>query len=312
MPRFFHWVAFCTVLGVSASSMALEGNLVLPKTDAEGKAIIEKAEAGNAEAQYIIGMTYRLEARKNQEEGKDPSKSLETAVAWIQKAAEQGYALAENTLGMLYIAGIGVEQSDKTGVSWVRKAADKKDPVAQYNLAMIYLGGVGVTADENKAFEFAKKSAEQKQVDAQLLLGEMFMSGKGTKQDKAKALALFKEAAQTGNPEAMYRYGVAMGSDPTKRKDAVVWIEKAANANFSEAQVMMGLLAFEGDDSGKGRDLVAAYQWMLLSIKSTKDADLKTTVIDALADMKKEMTPEQIKQGQAKADTWKPTSYQQK
>lgn len=45
-----------------------------------------KAEQGNAEAQYSLGVCYRC--------GDGVEKNLEEAIKWYRKAAEQGYAKA--------------------------------------------------------------------------------------------------------------------------------------------------------------------------------------------------------------------------
>ena len=306
MPRFTHfthWGLFFAALLISAAGWTLEKNVtnLLPKDAAQAQAIKQKADAGDAEAQYIVGMVYRLDVVKNTE-------NMKTAIEWIRKSAEQGYAAAQNSLGMLYVSGVGLAQSDMQGFGWVQKAANSNDAIAQYNLSMMYLAGIGVKADENKAFELAKKASDQKLVQAQVLLAGMMLDGRGARQDRNGALALYRQAAQTEFPEAMYRYGVAMGSEEAKRKEAVIWIQKAARANFPEAQFMMGLLAYDVDNDGKNRDVVSAYQWFTLAAKNTKDDDLRLVVADALADLKKEMTAAQVKQGQAKVDTFKPVN----
>ena len=56
------------------------------------------------------------------------------AVYWYRKAAGQGYANAQNTLGVMHLKGQGVKQSYKQAVAWYRKAAEQGLFVAQYNL----------------------------------------------------------------------------------------------------------------------------------------------------------------------------------
>ena len=57
---------------------------------------------------------------------------------WYQKAAEQGYARAQNNLGLCYKNGDGVEKDIKKAVEWYRKAAEQGDMYAQFNIAEIY------------------------------------------------------------------------------------------------------------------------------------------------------------------------------
>ncbi|MEZ8274090.1 tetratricopeptide repeat protein, partial [Vibrio splendidus] len=56
------------------------------------------------------------------------------AVSWYRKAAEQGYARAQNNLGIMYDEGRGVSQGDKEAVYWYRKAAEQGYARAQNNL----------------------------------------------------------------------------------------------------------------------------------------------------------------------------------
>ena len=62
------------------------------------------------------------------------------AVTWYRKAAEQGYAAAQNNLGSMYLNGRGVGQDDAEAVSWFRKAAEQG-----YGPAQGYLWILGAT-----------------------------------------------------------------------------------------------------------------------------------------------------------------------
>ena len=69
---------------------------------------LEQADAGDAEAQYSLGMMYAYG------EGV-PEDSLE-AVKWYRKSAEQGNADAQNMLGDCYDIGMGVQIDDAEAV----------------------------------------------------------------------------------------------------------------------------------------------------------------------------------------------------
>ena len=45
------------------------------------------------------------------------------AMEWFEKAAEQGYALAQYNLGIMHESGDGVGQSDSMAMRWYAKAA---------------------------------------------------------------------------------------------------------------------------------------------------------------------------------------------
>ena len=76
----------------------------------------QKAEAGDAEAQYNLGRTYYL--------GNGVPKDLTEAVKWYSRAAEQGFAPAQVNLGNMYSRGEGAPKDDTKAVKWIRKAAD--------------------------------------------------------------------------------------------------------------------------------------------------------------------------------------------
>ena len=70
-----------------------------------------------------------------------------TAVKWYRLAAEQGNALAQNNLGVMYGNGRGVPQDYKTAVKWHRLAAEQGFATAQNNLGFMYANGKGVPQD---------------------------------------------------------------------------------------------------------------------------------------------------------------------
>jgi TPR repeat protein len=73
--------------------------------------------------------------------GKD---DVET-VKWLRKAAEQGFAEAQNNLGLMCVLGRGVSQDDAEAVKWFRKAAEQGYAAAQFNLGEMRRQGRGVT-----------------------------------------------------------------------------------------------------------------------------------------------------------------------
>ena len=69
------------------------------------------------------------------------------AVRWYRKAAEQGYAEAQNNLGLMYDMAQGVPQNYAEAVKWYRKAAEQGNDIGQYNLGFMYANGQGVPQD---------------------------------------------------------------------------------------------------------------------------------------------------------------------
>ena len=67
-----------------------------------------------------------------------------SAAAWFRRAADQGRATAQGSLGAMYAEGRGVPQDDGEAAAWFRRAADQGRATAQYNLGVMYAEGRGV------------------------------------------------------------------------------------------------------------------------------------------------------------------------
>lgn len=112
----------------------------------------ERAEQGDAKAQYIAGFYYYVGVGGVKED------RLKT-VKWWLKSAKQGYETAQYMLGWCYSMGYGVEKDAWTAVQWYHKAAEQGYPEAQFRLGACYYRGEGVVKDEEKAVEWWGKAA---------------------------------------------------------------------------------------------------------------------------------------------------------
>jgi TPR repeat protein len=102
-----------------------------------------KAEAGDAEAQFNLGNKYY-----HQVEVED----FKEAVKWYQKAADQGHAGAQTSLGQMYRLGQGVKQDFEKAIKLHQKAADQGYARAQTRLGVMYGDGTGVEQNDVTAF----------------------------------------------------------------------------------------------------------------------------------------------------------------
>ncbi len=85
------------------------------------------ANDGNADAQFWVGFKFACEGT---------SGSFSTAGQWYKKAAEQGHALAQFNLGVMYSRGQGFARNREMSSFWITKAAERGDCGAQYMLGM--------------------------------------------------------------------------------------------------------------------------------------------------------------------------------
>ena len=67
------------------------------------------------------------------------------AAAWFRRAAEQGHAEAQYSLGVMYNDGTGVVQDKEQAAEWFRKASAQGHVLARW----MYNFGTGVHQDAN-------------------------------------------------------------------------------------------------------------------------------------------------------------------
>ena len=91
-----------------------------------------------------------------------------------------------------------MKQDHSEAARWYRKAAEQGHAVAQYNLGVMYKNGQGVKQDHAEAVRWYRKAAEQGQADAQCSLGVMYLNGQGVRQDHAEAVRWYRKAAEQG------------------------------------------------------------------------------------------------------------------
>ena len=76
-----------------------------------------------------------------------------------KNAAAKGVKEAQNSLGVNYRDGLGVEQDFKEAVKWFEKAADQGAAMAQDNLGGMYGKGLGVEQNYVTAYTWASIAA---------------------------------------------------------------------------------------------------------------------------------------------------------
>ena len=163
---------------------------------------------------------------------------LEDRAAEYRKAAEQGEAAAQNSLGVSYAKGQGVPQDDSLAVEWYRKAANQGHAAAQFHLGVHYDNGEGVPKNEILAAEWYRKAADQGYSDAQYNLGVSYSNGEGVPKDDRLAAHWYRKAADQGDADAqnnlgvLYQYGRGL---PKDWSTAYMWFNLAAVAGEERA-----------------------------------------------------------------------------
>jgi hypothetical protein len=116
--------------------------------------------------------------------------SIDAAVAGWRAAADEGFILAQHALGNAYFTGQGVPQNDAEALHWFRKAAEQGDANSQYTLGTLLHCGRGDAQScqsDVEAASWCKKAAEQGHAVAQKNLGFLFECGHGVTQSDDEA-----------------------------------------------------------------------------------------------------------------------------
>jgi TPR repeat protein len=218
---------------------------------------IEQANAGDADAQYGVGIKYL--------NGQGVHQNRKEATRWLEKAAASGHEGAKDKLqrmqdqeeqfekllsqaeagdleaqyqtGIMYLKGKGVEMNGRKARLWVGKAADKGDQKAITRLGKMYYKGEGGEEDYKSALKLFN-SVSNDSVLAQYYLGDMYAEGNGVSRNYAAAITWYKKAADGG-------FGRASGKIINMEEELRMEKRRKKNAaqkeesNKAEAQLAM-------------------------------------------------------------------------
>ena len=127
--------------------------------DMELESLRQRAEQGDADAQYNLGFVY--------DTGLGVPQDYTEAAAWYRLAADQGHTDAQHNLGIKYHNGEGVPQDDVEAAKWYRLAADQGHTDAQHNLGVMYSTGEGLPQDDVEAHKWVNLAAARTTGDDQ-------------------------------------------------------------------------------------------------------------------------------------------------
>jgi TPR repeat protein len=123
-----------------------------PRGDADALGLLRKAARRDPKAAFLLGWCYQHE--------RGVRRDLARAMKWYRKAANQGFAAAENNIGFLYETGGGVPADGATALGWYRLAAEHGFPDSALTVAKFLLAGPESVRDRNGAlvwFEIARR-----------------------------------------------------------------------------------------------------------------------------------------------------------
>ena len=154
-------------------------------------------------------------------------------------AADQGNALAQSTLGVMYAKGSGVPQDYTEAVKLFRLAASQANARGQNGLGVMYRNGQGVSKDLIEAATMFRLAADQGYAAAQNNLGLAYENGQGVPQNFAEAVRLYRLAADQGYAAGQNNLGLAYEKGQGVTQD------------FAEAMKFYRLAAAKGYDQAR-------------------------------------------------------------
>jgi TPR repeat protein len=202
------------------------------------------AEAGDADARYYIGLSYRL--------GQGVPMNPAEAAEWFGKAAAQGNNDAQTALGTMLLLGEGVAVDYNRAFVLLSAAAEAGDRRAIYGLGVMHEAGWGVTADLAAAMTFYLDAAERGAVEAQVTLGQIYDAGAVGSREPAEAVHWYERAAAQGDGIAQYSLAhMSMTGDGVPKNDEAAYrLFSLAVMNLPPGETRVSAL--------KGKELVAA------------------------------------------------------
>jgi TPR repeat protein len=157
------------------------------------------------------------------------------ALEKLTPLAEQGNAVAQVKLGIIYSRAEGVPRDDAAALRWLTRAAEQGEPEAQFELGVMYRDGLGTPTDGKLAMQWFQRAAERGVPHAFNALGELYLGHPEIPQDYAAALVWFLRGAQLDDADCLYNIGIryALGQGVEQDEiEAYKWLDLATNISI--------------------------------------------------------------------------------
>jgi localization factor PodJL len=198
--------------------------LALP-AEIGGENLRSAAAAGNADAQYEVGVRFA--------EGRGVAKDLQKAAMWLERSAKQGLPPAQYRYGHLAEKGEGMQKDVAIARRYYEQAATAGNVQAMHNLGVLYADGAFGKPDLAAAMNWFRKAADYGVKDSQYNLGIFYARGISVPKDPAQSYLWFSLAAAQGDKDAAAKRDQIGGKlDAAKaesmKAEAEAWQPKAA------------------------------------------------------------------------------------
>ncbi|KAH3722464.1 sel1 repeat family protein [Pelomyxa schiedti] len=187
------------------------------------------------------------------ETGKGVQKDSVKAFQYYMLAAQQGELNAQRNVGLCYKNGEGVNMDKTEAVRWFKMSSAL--PISCANLSNCYRNGDGIKKDPVESLRLLKLAAEKGVKTAQCKLA-------GETSDPVEAFRLLSLAAAQGDAVAQFKVGTALikGNGVEKNPaEAARFFRMAAAQGVHAAMRALGVMCEEGN--GLPRDSSESFRW---------------------------------------------------
>jgi TPR repeat protein len=197
--------------------------------------------------------------------------------------------------------------------------AKRSNPEAMYLLGNMYAEGQGVARDDTQAFQWVEKAALAGYAPAQSMLARFYAGGRGTGPDNDKSIDWARRAADNGDALSQYMMGLRSAEGWGMPKDlvaALIWFGSAAEQGFAPAQLSLGVMTGFGPVAAPGAPhsseyRVEAAKWLALAARQ-KVPDLRDIPDQRLAELRKNMSEDEIREANERVRKWQPVKSNSK
>jgi uncharacterized protein len=237
-------------------------------------ALEARAAGGDPEAETLLALGYHSGVLLKNDEAE--------ALRLLHRAADQGYVAAQESLGIYYSVGIGMEKPDpQAALKWYTSAAQKGSVDAATNLGTMYASGNGVPKDMGSAVRWFRQAADAGGASAEYNLSLIYRRGDSVPADEQQALTWLTKAADHDYIPALremgYRAAYPQDGSAAEIPLAIQRYKRAAELGDAISQAILGDIFSNGELQKPDYDEAAKY-YRMAADQGQKDGEFGLAV----------------------------------
>lgn len=280
-----------------APSAMADGLFSDDPSPAEMTAYGKQAEAAKNALKLLEQYSQVILVQQMQSGNCDPAFEIETK-------ASAGDVSSQLLYGRLHAEGLCVPKDQNKFIEWITKAADQGNAEANRTLGLAYETGFGVAANQALAAAFMAKAANAGDIEAETKYGSYILEGKGVPQNPSLAVEWFQRAASKGDDEAGIQLGALYVQGeliPRDLNEAAKWLYPVAEKGNQRAQLILGLTLLQQNKN------VEAHKWVNLA-SASPDPQLAELATKNRIELEKAMPRADVEKARKLASEWQPKS----